>query len=42
MDHSTTPKQKARITAGAVAAMVIVGWIAILPSLFSPPAEHPP
>jgi hypothetical protein len=30
MDHSTTPKQKARITAGAVAAMVIVGWIAIL------------
>lgn len=30
MDHSTTRKQKARITAGAIAALVIVGWIAIL------------
>ena len=30
MDHSTTPKEKAKITAGAVAALVIVGWIAIL------------
>lgn len=30
MDHSTTPKQKAKITAGAVAALVIIGWIAIL------------
>jgi CHASE3 domain sensor protein len=26
----TTLKQKARITAGAVAALVIVGWLAII------------
>jgi hypothetical protein len=30
MDHSTTPRQKAKITAGAVGALVVVGWIAIL------------
>jgi hypothetical protein len=30
MDHSTTCKQKARITAGAIAALVIVGWIVVL------------
>ena len=26
----TTLKQKARITAGAVAALVIVGWLAVI------------
>ena len=26
----TTPKQKARISAGAVAALVIVGWLAVI------------
>jgi hypothetical protein len=30
MDRPTTPKEKARITAGAIAALVIVGWMAIL------------
>jgi hypothetical protein len=30
MEHSTTRKQKAKITAGAIAALVIVGWIAVL------------
>jgi hypothetical protein len=30
MDHSTTGRQKAKITAGAVAALVIVGWAVVL------------
>jgi hypothetical protein len=30
MDRPTTAKEKAKITAGAVAALVIVGWMAIL------------
>jgi hypothetical protein len=30
MDLPTTPKEKAKITAGAVAALVIVGWMAAL------------
>ncbi len=30
LDHSTTRIQKAKITAGAATALVIVGWIAIL------------
>ena len=28
--RDTTPKEKARITAGAVAALVIVGWLAVI------------
>jgi hypothetical protein len=28
--HDTTLKQKARITAGAVMALVIVGWLAVI------------
>ena len=28
--RGTTLKQKARITAGAVAALVIVGWLAVI------------
>ena len=28
--HDETLKEKARITAGAVAALVIVGWLAII------------
>ena len=28
--RDTTLKQKARITAGAVAALVIVGWLAVI------------
>lgn len=28
--NDTTLKQKARITAGAVAALVIVGWLAVI------------
>jgi hypothetical protein len=27
--HNYTPKEKAKITAGAVAALVIVAWLAI-------------
>jgi hypothetical protein len=30
MDLPTTPKEKARITAGAIASLVIVGWMAAL------------
>jgi hypothetical protein len=30
MDRPTTAREKAKITAGAVAALVIVGWMAIL------------
>jgi hypothetical protein len=30
MDLPVTPKEKAKITAGAVAALVIVGWMAAL------------
>jgi hypothetical protein len=30
MDPPTTPKEKARITAGAIASLVIVGWMAAL------------
>jgi hypothetical protein len=28
--RGTTPKEKARITAGAVTALVIVGWLAVI------------
>ena len=30
MDLPTTPKEKARITVGAIASLVIVGWIVAL------------
>jgi hypothetical protein len=30
MDLPTTPRQKARITAGAIASLVIIGWMAAL------------
>jgi hypothetical protein len=30
MDRPYTSKEKAKITAGAVAALVIVGWMAIV------------
>ena len=30
MDRPTTAKENAKITAGAVAALVMVGWMAIL------------
>jgi hypothetical protein len=30
MDLPTTPKEKARITAGAIASLVIVGWMVAL------------
>jgi hypothetical protein len=30
MHLPTTPKEKARITAGAIASLVIVGWMAAL------------
>lgn len=29
-DYSTTWKEKAKITAGAVASLVIVGWVVVL------------
>jgi hypothetical protein len=28
--HDYTPKEKAKITAGAIVALVIVGWLAIV------------
>jgi hypothetical protein len=34
MDQPTTFKEKAEITAGAVAALVIVGWIVVLSIAF--------
>jgi hypothetical protein len=30
MDLPTTPKEKARIAAGAIASLVIVGWMVAL------------
>jgi hypothetical protein len=30
MDRPTTPKEIARVTAGAVTALVIVGWLVFL------------
>jgi hypothetical protein len=30
MDRPTTPRENAKITAGAIGALVIVGWMAIL------------
>jgi hypothetical protein len=34
MDRPYTPKEKAKIAAGAVAALVIVGWIVALAIAF--------
>lgn len=34
MDRPTTLKDKAMITAGAVAALVIVGWLIVLAGAF--------
>jgi hypothetical protein len=34
MDRPYTFKEKAKITAGAVAALVIVGWMAVLALAF--------
>ena len=34
MDRPTTFKEKAKITAGAVTALVIVGWIIVLAIAF--------
>jgi hypothetical protein len=34
MDRPTTPKENAKITAGAVTSLVIVGWIVVLAIAF--------
>lgn len=34
MDRPTTPKEKARITAGAVASLVMVAWLIVLALAF--------
>jgi hypothetical protein len=34
MDRPTTFKEKAKITAGAVTSLVILGWIAVLAIAF--------